>query len=108
MKRGKSKVSSLSAARGSASLARTNAVEESVELRLAIAEYNSAVDSLGRLGKVELDRFGYGIQARRDRMDRVAKTKERMEALSARDYYHANPHLKPNAPGQGRAQNGES
>lgn len=89
-------VQALAEAQGSAPLVPDNPVEESLELRLAIAEYNAAVDSLARLGPLELDRFGYGVQDRRDRMDRVEKAKERMEALSARDYYHANPHRKPN------------
>lgn len=73
-----------------------NDVEESLELLMAIADYHSAVSSLANLRRVEQDRFGYGTEDARNRQDRVAKTKATMEALSARDYYQANPQRKPN------------
>jgi len=53
---------------------------------------NAAVSSLTNLDLVELDRFGYGTEDARNWQDSVAKTKAKMEALSARDYYKANPH----------------
>lgn len=96
-------VGALDLGTGSASLTCDNAVEESVELRMAIADYHSAVSSLANLRRVELDRFGYGTEDARNRQDRVEKTKAKMEALSARDYYQANPHRKPNNPVSGAA-----
>ncbi len=68
-----------------------NLVLESLELRLAFAEYNSAVSSLAALDHVELDRFGYGMEDARNRQDRVAKKKTAMEAQSSFDYRQANP-----------------
>ena len=62
-----------------------NAVLESLELLLAICDYHGAVDSLARLGPVEPDSFGYGTEDANNRLVRVARTKARMEALSARD-----------------------
>jgi len=68
-----------------------NLVIPSDELRMAEAAYHDAVNDLARAKPVEIDRFGYGLEDRQVRLDRVARAKEKMEQLSVRDYRQGNP-----------------
>lgn len=68
-----------------------NLVIPSDELHMAEAAYHEAVDALARAKPTESDRFGYATEDLQRRLDRVARAKEKMEQLSARDYRQANP-----------------
>lgn len=71
---------------------RMNLVIPSDELHMAEAEYHEAVNALARAKAIDIDRFGYGLQHLNMRLDRVARSKAKMEQLSFRDYRQANPY----------------
>lgn len=68
-----------------------NLVIPSDELHMAEAAYHDAVNDLARAKPLEIDRLVYGLEDLQMRLDRVARAKEKMEQLSARDYWQANP-----------------